>query len=137
MITKIKQLFKLNNLVLLGALILAAILVIDTFQAIHSNYQLSQQYDAMQSQIDVLKLTNQNLKLTNQYLESNDYLELAVRDKLDKGAPGDKELIFTHLPAPASNQSAKNTSKKSNTHIDHWRQNISDWLDFLLHRKTN
>ncbi len=127
---QIKQTFRnyytLNNIVSAVALLLAASLLWGTVQAMQNNFQLQHQLDVSKQNVELLDLEAQNLAYENNYYASDEYLDLAVRERFNKAPSGESVLLL-----PANNVSdakqptatAKPVSQPSN---------FQAWMDFLF-----
>src|SRR5579875_960937 len=80
----------LNNAVLAIAVFIALGWVWGSVDALGRNYKYQQQVDDERAQNQLISLQNDNLKAEQSYLQSNEYLELAARAKLNKALPGEK-----------------------------------------------
>jgi cell division protein FtsB len=127
----IAKYFSFNDLLLLGALLIALGLAWNTITAMQRNYRLQQKYDQLQTEVELHELENENLKYTIAYLKTNDYLELAAREKFNKAAPGET-LIFlpnngTEQQAPVAKSEAVAKAPTSKG----WRANVQAWWRFV------
>lgn len=121
----------LNNGVLLVALFITVSWVWGTVDAIQQNFVLQQQVDTLSQEIGYQDLENQTIVFQNQYYNSNEYLELAARDHLNKANAGEKLLI---LP-PATVSDTASTQAVTTTPISK-RSNFQQWLYFLFGNKA-
>ena len=127
---QIKQTFRsyytLNNVISAVALLLAASLLWGTVQAMQNNFQLQHQLDTSKQNVELMNLEAQNLAYENNYYASDEYLDLAVRDRFGKAPAGESMLL---LPA----NTVHDTSQPS-TMIKHVAQpsNFQAWMDFLF-----
>lgn len=133
MLEKIKNNLNFNNFVLLVASVIAMVLIVDTITVINRNISLSQEAAKISAENKIQETANENKRLNIEYLKSDEFLDLAVRDKLGLGAPGDKLLVFTNLPEPAKKQIQ--VDQDSQSRLPFWQQNPRDWYDFLLGRQ--
>ena len=107
-------------------------------KTIQTNYALQKQISAIKQRTDVQKLENDNLTLQNQYYKSNQYLELAARQDLGLGLPGEKEIIVPasvvkNYTADISPEVKQEPIKRKQTLVE---RNLSGWLDFFFHRQS-
>lgn len=102
-----------------------------TYGAIMSlsrNWQLEQRLISKRREVKVLELEVDNLKLENQYYASEEYQELAARDKENKLLPGET-LVYL----PKNSEEAKEKSAASRTTISYSEpSNFRQWLSFLF-----
>jgi predicted nuclease with TOPRIM domain len=105
---------------------------------LQNNYKLEKELARLKQQASVQQLENENLKLKNQYYETDQYLELSARRQFDKAAPGESAYL---IPASVAHSKTIEIPKEQQTALPatpkakpKYRQNIDDWLDFLLHK---
>lgn len=120
--------FTLNNAVIAAAFIIAASWAWGAVEVMQRNYTLTQEIAYKQRQAELTKLENQNLEFQNNYFESDEYQELAVREKLGLAAPGEKVLVLppnTDWAKSSDDDSAKLAAVVKPS-------NLAQWLDFLF-----
>lgn len=128
--------FKFNDFLLLSALLIALGLGWNTITAMQKNYRLQQKYDRLKAEVELNELENQNLKYNIAYLKTDDYLELAARDKFSKALPGE---TLVYLPGSGSAKQApvaKSTVKKTKPVSKGWRGNLQSWIKFLQGKES-
>ena len=133
---RIKKYFSYNDILLLGALILALGLGWNTVTAMQRNYRLQQKYDQLKAEVELEELQNENLKYNIAFLKTDDYLELAARDKFNKALPGE---TLVYLPSNSEAKRApvaKNTTSRKQNEATGWRTNVRAWWDFLRGKDT-
>jgi len=123
----------LNNGVLLVALLIGSSWVWSTVDAIQRNFTLQQQVDAANQQIAVQDLENKSQQLENQYYQSNEYLELSARARLNKAAPGEHLLI---LPPNTVQPMAQQQAQAQDIPITQ-RSDFAQWMYFLFGKKSS
>ncbi len=126
MIANIKKFFFGN-----GALILAAILAIafaaNSVQAIVRNWQLQREISRLGSEVALLRVENERLAYDIAYFKTDEYLQQAVRQKLNLKAPGEHVAVVVHDSAPPKapgDQAAVAVDPEASSN---WRA----WWDFL------
>lgn len=127
----IKKYFEANDLLLLGGLLIAAGLTWNTVTAMQRNYRLQQKYDQLKAEVELQELENQNLKYNIAYLKTDDYLELAAREKFNKANPGE---TMVYLPSSGKEEQAaviKSPVVAKKSEPTGWRANLQAWLKFL------
>ncbi len=102
-----------------------------TYSAIISlsrNWQLEQRLAAKQREAKILELEVETTELENQYLASEEYQELAARDKANKIMPGE---FLVYLP---KNSEAAKTKHVAETVATSYVEpsNFRQWLSFLF-----
>lgn len=131
MLNNFHKYLSFNDFMLLGALLVALGLSWNTVTAMQRNYRLQQKYDQLQAEVELLDLQNQNLKYNIAYLKTNDYLELAARDKFSKSLPGEN-LVYLPGNSEANRAPvAKNTVQKAKPESTGWQANLQAWWKFL------
>jgi cell division protein FtsB len=113
----------LNNAVLAIAVFIALGWVWGTVDALGRNYKYQQQVDTARAQNELLSLQTDNLQAEQAYLNTNEYLELAAREKLNKAMPGEKLLILPKSQGGTTASRAISAPAPSN---------VSQWVTFLL-----
>lgn len=116
-----------NSALALGLLI-AASWIWGTVGTLNRNFQLQQEVDQLDAQIELAKLQNQNLSYQNNYYNSSEYLELSARELLGKVAPGEKIII---LPDSSKVTDKKTATAKTSVSTEK-PSNFSQWMDFLF-----
>ena len=119
-----------NGALALGLLI-AVSWVWGTVGTLNRNFQLQQQVDQFDQQIELSKLQNQNLSYQKNYFEGSEYLELSSRELLGKVAPGEKVII---LPDSSNITDKKTTVTKSPVSTEK-PSNFTQWMQFFFGNK--
>ena len=123
---------KLNgiNAINLVGVIALLYLVVVLGETIKRNYELDQQVNSLNAQINDLQDQKAQLAYNIQYDNTNSFRDREARSKLGLQLPGENVVIIPHAsptltPAPAAN--SKQASKKSN---------LQQWFDFLSGRTS-
>ena len=122
----IKKHLTRNNLVLLGAAIVALVLLVLSVEAMQKNYQLQRQVDEGSTANEVQALENENLRLKQMYFQTDEYKELEARDKLNKAFAGEH---LVHLP-PVDKEVVIETGDAVRP-VD-TRSNFERWIEFFF-----
>ena len=94
-------------------------------QAMQQNYSLQQQLNAKQRQVEIEKLKVSLLEYEIKYHQSAEYQDLAVRQRLGRGTPGEKQLIL-----PSTDQADQATASSATPQsVD---GNFQQWINFLF-----
>src|SRR5215212_185850 len=120
----------LNNGVLAVATLITLSWIWGTVQAIEKNFVLAQQKEDLVQQISLHQLENQNLQYQQAYYHSAEFLDLNARERFDKAAPGEKEIILP--PNTVASPPAKTTAAAPVTQ----QGNLQQWLYFLFGQKN-
>ena len=118
--------------------VIALLVTWSGIKSIQTNYELQKQISGLMQQTDVKKLENGNLKLRNEYLKTDEYLELAARQKFGKAAPGEKVYIVPKDVALANSiDIPKPEDPKQQAEEDKptYQKNLEAWYDFFFGSK--
>ncbi len=122
--------FNLNNAVILIAFIIAANWVWGSLGVMQKNFTLQKELDDKKRQLIVSQLDNENAKLEQRYYQTDEYKELAVRERLGLVTPGESVLIL-----PPNSQKIKDEDKAT-TVISSPQipptSNFTQWINFLF-----
>lgn len=131
MIDRFTKYFSFNDLLLVGALLIALGLGWNTVGAMQRNYRLEQKYDQLKTEVELAELQNQNLKYNIAYLKTDDYLELAAREKFNKALPGETMVYLPSSGTDTKAPVAKSTVTKKESAPTGWRGNLQAWWKFF------
>ena len=115
-----------NNLVLLGAVVIAVIFLVLSVQSMQKNHNLQRQVNEGVLTNEIQALENENLKLQQAYFQTDEFLELMARDKLNKAFPGEH---LVHLP-PIEKEVVVETGEAVRP-VD-TRSNFEKWIEFFF-----
>ena len=121
--------FTTNNLVVLIGLFVAASWAWGSVQAMEKNYALQKEVDYKQRELRLAELKTQKLRFEQNYFKSDEYRELAVREKLGLINPGEKVLI---LPPNSPSASADEKKLAANVPRAVPESNFQAWVNFLF-----
>lgn len=121
--------FTTNNVVVLIGLIVAASWAWGSVQAMERNYALQKEVDYKQRELRLAELETQKLQFEQNYYKSDEYKELAVREKLGLVNPGEKVLI---LPPNTPQASADEVTAKASAPRAVQESNMQEWVNFLF-----
>lgn len=113
-----------NNIVIVAAALLAISWAWGSIESMQQNYELQRAVDNKKQQLEVEKLKVALLNYEAKYYESEEYQELAVRQRLGKGIPGEKQLI---VPSTDTTNPAQNTATNPQP-----VSNFQQWMNFLF-----
>ena len=120
-----KQYYNLNNVVVVAALLIALSWMWGTMEALQKNFSLQQEVDEQKQEVDLLRLETQNLEYEKRYFASDEFIELAARERLGLASPGEKMIL---LP---ENTVTDELTKQNEPHIQK-QTNFQQWMNFLL-----
>jgi len=120
--------FTTNNLVVVVGLLVAASWAWRSVQAMERNYGLQKEIDYKQRELRLAQLRTAKLQYEQNYFKSDEYKELAVREKLGLVSPGEKVLI---LPP---NSAAASADEKTTANVPQVvpESNFQAWVNFLF-----
>lgn len=121
--------FTTNNVVVLVGLIIAASWAWGSVQAMEKNYALQKEVDYKQRELRLAELETQKLQFEQNYYKSDEYKELAVREKLGLVMPGEKVLI---LPPNSPQASAGEQVSQARVPKAVEESNLQAWVNFLF-----
>ena len=126
--------FTLNNAVILIAFMISAGWVWGSLGVMQRNYYLQKELDDKSRQLMVSQLDTDNSKLEQRYYHTDEYRELAVRERLGLGTQGESVLIL-----PSNSQVVKDADKVLSTTPTFQTTSISNfeqWMNFLFGRNS-
>lgn len=120
----------MNNVVLVVALLIAASWTWGSIGAMQRNYRLQKDLDNKERQLQLVQLETDTLRFQQNYYRSDEYKELAVRERLGLVFPGEKVLIL-----PPNSEAAKNADENYGrvaiaTPVQ--ASNMEQWINFLF-----
>ena len=122
--------FTLNNAVVVIGLMISAGWVWGSLGVMQRNYALQKSLDDKSRQLIVAQLATESAKLEQRYYNTDEYKELAVREKLGLVSPGESVLIL-----PANSAAAKaidNTITADSSTVAVKQSNFTQWMNFLF-----
>lgn len=121
----------LNNAVILIAAIIAVGWIWGSLDVMQKNYKLQKSLDDKSRQLIVAQLDTASAQLAQRYYQTDEYKELAVRQRLGLATPGESVLIL-----PANTEAAKNADKNNSTVTNQPQldagSNFAQWMNFLF-----
>ena len=118
----------LNNIVFAAALLIALSWTWNSVETMQQNYELQQTVDRKKQQLVLEQLHVDTLELEGRYYNTLEYQELAVRQRLGKGMPGERALI---VPSTDAVEVVQNSTAPVSTQTS----NVQEWMNFLLGRR--
>ena len=130
---KLKNLFDRRRLFVIAALLIIGYAGFSTLNIISRNYKLQKQVDKLNSEIELLKLQNQELEYRIAYYRTDAFIEKEARDKLSLQAPGEHVVIFPNkIPTTAEPQLNAQQQAATEPFIQRSQTNLQHWLYFLF-----
>jgi hypothetical protein len=126
-IRRFEEHLTLNNIVLGIAILIGAGWFWSSLGMMERNYALQKQLDDKEKQLIVTQLDLELAQLEQRYFRTDEFQELAVRERLGLVRPGERMLIIPpYTPKPSEDSTAESTSPNTAP------SNFQQWLDFLL-----
>jgi hypothetical protein len=122
--------FTLNNVVIVIAFAIAAGWVWGSLGVMQRNYDLQKEIDLKQRQLELAQVETSSLQLEQRYYNTREYQELAVRQDLGLGLPGEKVLILPPNTQAAKDADAAFATTKTADVVQ--VGNFQQWVDFLF-----
>ncbi|MEO5950562.1 MAG: hypothetical protein ABIQ04_03890 [Candidatus Saccharimonadales bacterium] len=123
--------FTINNVVITIALLIGASWAWGSIGVMQRNYDLQKEVDGKSRQQKLADLEVQSLAFEKKYYQSNEYQELAVRDRLGLVTPGESVLIL-----PQNSEAAKNADIQSIATITAkpvaQQSKFQQWMNFIF-----
>lgn len=118
-----------SNLVLAIALLIAFSWAWGSVGVLERNYRLQREISAKEQELRLVDLEVETLKYQSNYYRSDEYKELAVRQRLGLALPGEKVLI---LPPNSKRATASEEQASETTSRVVQQSNIEQWINFLF-----
>jgi len=116
-----------NNIVVAVGLIIAAGFIVSSLDAMERNYALQKELDDKSRQLIVAQLDEASAELEQRYYKTDEYKELAVRQRLGLGSAGESVLILSEDSTTKTN----GVSTSATTVVAEQKGNFWQWVDFL------
>lgn len=119
----------MNNIVMVVALVIAASWVWGSVTTMQRNYTLQKEVDDRKRQLELTKLEVATLEYQQNYYRSDEYKELAARERLGLALPDEKVLIL-----PPNSEAAKQEPKApvATANDTSGASNFEQWMNFLF-----
>ena len=131
MLNRLKQIFELNQIVRVVGIIVSVTLIYNTVLTVRKNYALEQKVRDLREKIELLELKNKQVELKIAYLKTDEFLELAAREKFNKKASGERVLVLPRSQDDDKGSSAAKHEFKENKDPLYLR-NLKSWLGVLF-----
>lgn len=119
----------MNNVVIAVALVIGASWAWGSIGVMQRNYSLQKEIDTKSRQEKLIDLETQNLAYEQKYYQSSEYKELAMRERLGLGMPGEKVLI---LPSNSKRAKAQGQPGSETPVSVEPESNFQQWVNFLF-----
>ena len=128
-IYRLKRYTTLNTVVILIGAIVVSGWVWGSITTMQRNYALQKEVDARERKLALTQLEVDTMQLQKNYYASDEYKELAARERLGLAAPGEKVLL---LPPNSAAAKETNITEKSPTATTRTLTNFEQWMLFLF-----
>ena len=122
----------MNNVVMAIALLVGIGWAWASVGAMQRNYDLQKEVDGKARQQKVLELETQALVFEQKYYQTNEYQELAVRERLNLAAPGEKLILLPPNSVAAKNADAALVDTPRAATLEDQSSNFQQWMNFLF-----
>ena len=120
----------MNNVVIGVAFVIAASWAWGAVSMMQRNFGLQKEVDAQKRELQLTELEVQTLQYQQNYYRSDEYKELAARERLGLALPGEKVLMLPPNSEQAKKEpGAKETMKPSGSGAA--ISNFEQWMNFL------
>lgn len=121
--------FTVEHIVVVVALILCLLWTWRAITSMSRNWELEQRLTSHQKELTLLQLEVDTLGLENEYYKSEEYQELAARQKQNKKLPGETVI---YLPANSESAKVKHRDEQESPVDTTPPSNFEQWLTFLF-----
>lgn len=125
---RIKRWFSGDRTIFSFAVIVCLVWTWSAISAMNRNWQLEQRLESRRKELTLLQLEIGSLELENQYYASEEYQELAARDKQNKILDGES---LVYLPENSDYARHKHDVKVVEV-VEDEPSNYEQWLSFLF-----
>lgn len=121
-----------SNAVVVVAFIVAISWAWGSVSVMERNYKLQHDVDDKNRQAKLIELENARLKYEQRYYQSDEYRELAVRQRLGLVAPGEHVIIVPENSPRAKQWDRQQQTRQSVQTVEERPSNLQQWLTFLM-----
>lgn len=119
----------LNNAVILVAFAIAAGWIWGSLGVMQRNYTLQKEVDSKNRELQLAELETRSMELESRFLKTNEYKELAVRQRMGLGKEGERVMI---LPANSPQAVAVDAATGASVGARAQETNFEQWMNFLF-----
>ena len=121
-----------NNAVVAVAFFIAISWAWGSVSVMQRNYKLQREIDSKERQATLMSLENERLKYEQKYYQSDEYKEMAVRQRLGLVMPGEKVVSLPANSVGAKQWDASQQQKQTTNRVIEKPTNFESWMTFLL-----
>lgn len=129
------DIFNKLNVATILIMILALVWLVSAVRVISLNHAQQRKLDAKLREVEVLKLQAQNLAYEQEYYKSQEYQDLAIRQKTNLALPGEKVLIMSDY-SPWVEDKEKQLQQAESSVEEEKPSNFRQWMDFFFGAKA-
>lgn len=118
---------QIDRIVLAIFSVLALSLISSTINKISVNYRLQGEIELLTAEVEVLKLENQNIKYRLAYYESDEYVELKLKEADKVARPGEKVVFLEKDIRPSIDDEESSIEPE----VMESKSNLQLWIDFF------
>lgn len=130
---KIRRYLHQQTLVTALFVVVAISIIWNTIGVIQKNYTLQKDIAALEDEVELVELENQNIAYQIEYYKTDEFLELAARRKLNKAAKGE-HVVYLPKSDTADQQLPKNQPSSSQQKPS---SNVDQWIELLFNPQEN
>jgi cell division protein FtsB len=123
------RIFTTNNIVVLVALFIAVSWAWGSVNVLQRNYALQREIDDKNRDLKLTQLKVDTERFQQSYYKSDEYKELAVRQRLGLVFPDEKVLILPENSKEAAASDSRNTTQRA---VALQPTNVEQWMNFLF-----
>ncbi len=121
-----------NNAVVFVAFFIATSWAWGSVSVMERNYKLQREIDNKERQAELVQLENDRLRYERKYYQSDEYKELAVRQRLGLVMPGENVVVLPENSVTAKQWDSAQQPKQAKQAVDDKPSNFQQWMTFLL-----
>jgi hypothetical protein len=127
--------FTKQNIITILIIGLSLVWLVSAVQAISQNYKQQKRLDAKLREAKIIELEAENLAYEQDYYRSEEYQDIALRQKTNLVLPGEKVLILDDYPVWVVEKEAE--LDKTNQSVERPEpSNFRKWMDFFFGAKS-
>ncbi len=123
-----------NNLIVIGAMCIAVSWAWGSVSVMDRNYKLQRELDDKTRQEKLVQLEKDTLQYQQNYFRSDEYKELAARQTLGLGTPGESVLILPPNSVAAQTEDSQQAKTTAKPVVQ--QSNFQLWMNFLFGGKA-
>ena len=135
MFRKFRSHLNRRNIIIAAAMLFILYAGFSTLQVMARNYELQQDVDGLQTEIELLKLQTRELEYRVAYYRTDAFVEKEARDKLGLQAPGEQVVVFPDKVPKGVDDGLPDDGPR--TPAQAALSNFEQWLFFLFDKEPD